>query len=905
MVTKTAAISAFLRNFTVPHLATLYNHDMECQVIVAQDNGEPIEGEFHGVKWRGFSDGMQTWKSFRIPRKADSEPEFDDGPIKFDLTHAEGIGMTGWDWKNRLSRWVAYDFDSITGHSEKHARKVTDEDLSNVRQIASDIPWVTVLYSTGGQGLHLYVHLNPVTTNNHTEHAALARAILAQMSALTGFAFQSKVDTCGGNMWVWHRKMKGTRGLQIIKQGSVLEEPPANWQAHMNVVRGINRKLRHVVPDASPDTEASFESLIQQSHHVKLDEEHRRVIQYLNDSGLFYWWDADNHMLVTHVAHLKQAHTDLNLKGIFETISKCTQPNEQNCFCFPMLRGAWSVRRFSQGTIEHPSWQQDAKGWTRCYFNKPADLRTACLTYNGVEDPHGGFVFQSVSDAKEAALMVGANFSTPPAYDGRSAVIKPHKDGTRVIVEIQKSDIDKPQDMQGWLGDKRGKWIKVTNANLSQYNSSEAEIADFDDVARHLVTGAQEDGGWVIKAGGKWHDEPLTHVKAALDSTGLSTKEVKQVIGGSIFKPWRLTTIPFQPEYPGDRTWNRGAPQFCYIPSTSEDLSYPTWTSILEHVGASLTPTIQVTPWAINNGIRTGADYLKCWIASVLQFPFEHLPYLFIYGMQQNTGKSMFHESISLLFKPGYVRADHALINQTGFNAELEGAIVCVTEEIDLRKNEVAYARIKDWATGVTIPIHKKTATPYMVPNTTHWIQCSNPREACPVFPGDTRITMVHVPNTHPNPIPKHILFERLVKEAPDFLAELLRLEIPPPCDRLRIPTLETTDKIAAVDLNENTVERFIRECCFYAPGKIVSMGEFYDKFIGWCDPQEALNWASKQSVSKKMPDKFAKGRIIGDVTWYWGNISFEPPTDEDLKRAPYISVGDRLHVLPRGPNAC
>jgi hypothetical protein len=898
MATKTEAIKAFLKIATHPDLAALYHHDMECQVIVAQDNGERLEGEFKGVKWSGYTDGLQVWKAFRCPRNANTNPEYEDTAIRFDLSaHAEGIGMTGFDWVHKVSRWIAFDFDAIAGH-DKHVKAVSDEDLQSVREAAISIPWVTTRYSTGGQGLHLYVFLDPVPTQNHTEHAALARAILAHMSALTGFSFVSKVDACGSNMWVWHRKMKGTRGLQLIKQGTTLETPPANWQAHIGVVNGRTRKIKHNLPNSTPDIEQSFESLIQQSHHIPLDVDHKRLITYLEENGLFFWYDADNHMLVTHVAHLKAAHTALNLKGIFETITKATNPNEQNCFCFPMAHGAWSVRRFSLGTIEHPSWQSDAKGWTRCFLNRAVDLRTASLTHNGVEDPHGGYVFQSVTDAKEAALCLGAIITTPPTYETRPVIIKTHRDGVRLVIEVQKSDIDKPTDMHGWLATKGKKWTRVLNASLTS-PSSETETIDFDDTTRHLVDANQEDGGWVIKSNGKWIDEPLIHIRAALDSTGLSGKEVKQVIGGSIFKPWQLVIKPFQAEYLGDRTWNRGAPQFCFVPSIGEDLTYPTWTSILNHVGNTLTPYLQVNPWAQANGIRTGADYLKCWIASVFQFPYDHLPYLFIYGMMQNTGKSLFHEAISLLLRPGYVRADQALRSKGDFNGELSGAIICALEEVDLNKDEVANARIKDWVTGTVLSIHKKGATPYQVPNMSHWIQCTNYLKDCPIFPGDTRITMVHVPNPHPNPVPKHILFERLVKEAPDFLAELLRLEIPPPCDRLRIPTLETADKVAAIDVNQNALERFLQEKCFYSPGKVMLLSDFYDAFIGWCDPQEALNWATKQSVSRKMPDRYAKGRIAGSASWYWANISLDVPTEEEMKRAPMMSDGERLHVIP------
>src|SRR5690606_33656401 len=102
------------------------------------------------------------------------------------------------------------------------------------------------------------------------------------------------------------------------------------------------------------------------------------------------------------------------------------------------------------------------------------------------------------------------------------------------------------------------------------------------------------------------------------------------------------------------------------------------------------------------------------------------LPYLFLYG-PQGSGKSIFHEALSLLVTKGIVRADAALISQSGFNGELVSAVLCVIEETDLRQNKtIAYNRIKDWVTGKTINIHVKGGTPYSAANMTHWLQCAN-----------------------------------------------------------------------------------------------------------------------------------------------------------------------------------
>lgn len=58
--------------------------------------------------------------------------------------------------------------------------------------------------STGGGGIHLYVYSadDGISTDNHTEHAALARCVLGMMSSGTGFDFASQIDACGHVTWV-------------------------------------------------------------------------------------------------------------------------------------------------------------------------------------------------------------------------------------------------------------------------------------------------------------------------------------------------------------------------------------------------------------------------------------------------------------------------------------------------------------------------------------------------------------------------------------------------------------------------------------------------------------------------------------------------------------------------------
>jgi hypothetical protein len=885
---KSEAVKRFLEHFTHPDLAELYHLGMELQVHVGQDGGTRIEGEYKGKSWHAYSDGMTQWKSFRIPLNAKTSPKNNDGPMNWDLVeHAEGIGMTGWDWLALKSRWVGFDFDGITGHADNHSKKLTDAELLQVQMKACEIPWVTVRKSTSGKGLHLYVFIEDVTTANHDEHAAVARSILGLMSMLVGYDFSAKVDACGYIMWTWHRKMKGTDGLSLIKQGVPLHEVPPNWRDHIEVVRGRRRKtlpsfvLTETAATKGDEAEAIFEELCGQSNTVSLDADHHRFINWMQENGCNLTWEPDHHMLITHTFHLAEAHEALGLKGPFKTLAKGTERGvDHNCFMFPLRRGAWAVRRYTPGVQEESTWSKDSAGWTRCFFNREPDLKTVSLAEGGTEHASGGFIFSYASDAQKAVLGLGVDLKLPTWAGGRTAKLKERERDGKLVAQIPHEPTDNPNDMipHGWYHEKKV-WHRVMEAQVVSSNTQ--EVGNFDDIVRHPVTSDGEDAGWVIRVNDQWHGEPLTHVRTALESDasslGLTPKQCKMVLGGSILKPWRLVNLPFKEEYPGDRTWNRNAAQFRYFPSQDIDnLNFPTWTKILKHVGSGLDHAVKHHPWAKNNDILTGADYLKVWIGSLFQQPLEHLPYLFLYSSEQNTGKSIFHEALSLLIVNGVVRADSALTSTGTFNGELENAVLCVVEETDLRKHKGAYNRIKDWVNALTISIHKKNFTPYSIPNATHWIQCSNDSKSCPVGFGDSRITMIEVPPLDPcDLIPKSIMIELLKKEAPDFMAAVLSVDIPPPVDRLNVPVIASSEKKREEEANQTMLELFLREKTYYVTGKMIKVGEFYERFQEFLDPSDLHEW-SKIAVGRAMPSKFPKGRKRGDGQHYFGNISWD-----------------------------
>lgn len=854
MISRREAIANFLKAKAPPDLASLYTPDMECQVNVAKDNGEQVEGEYQGKRWVAWTDGIQTWKAFRIPFKANTEPEYTDTKINFDLAvHAEGIGMTGWNWSERKSIYFAYDFDAITGHSDKHTAKLSGEELQRVQDAACAIPWVTVRKSTSGNGLHLYVFLaNPEPTENHTVHAALARAILSQLSMHAGFDFDSKVDNCGGNIWVWHRKFASSAGagLKLIKQGQPLVDIPINWRDHVAVVKGTRKKNR---PSFLGEAESkNFEELVGQVARVQLEEEHQRLLTWLQEHRSSGYWDADHHMLVCHTSDLKAAHTDLQLKSVFETATSGS--STINCWACPMRGGAWVVRRYTPGVQEAPTWDQDENGWTRCYLNRDPSLDAIARAYGGVEHNKGGFCFDTTETAMEALKQFGITLSIPEALKHRPSKLLAHKDG-RLMIEINKEKGDEKyhSELKDWIRDDAKVFRKMLSSRAAPVE--ENEIGDYDNIIRHLVDVEGGDAGWCVKKSrGTWGNEPLAHAKLSLKAVGYDAKLVEQIMGTGILSDWMIVNLPFQPEYPGNRQWNRSSAQLAFSPNPNTDeLKYDTWNAILKHCGQSLDEPVKANEWCRQNGITDGSQYLKVWVASMIQYPLDPLPYLFFYG-PQNSGKSTFHEALNLIVKDGVCRADQALTNPSRFNGELAGQVLCVVEETDLSKQKGdVYNRIKDWVTGRTICIRAMYAPPVDLVNTTHWTQFANHLEACPTFPGDTRITICNVPLPKEE-IPKGELTRRLLKEAPDFIAAILALELPEEkSGRLRVPVIDTESKKRAMENAKGDIDDFISEFCVQEMGaEEVFLSDFRARY------NTALSAShSSQAIKKLLPDPY------------------------------------------------
>lgn len=900
-------ISEVVKNFLdrlpvnfAPDLTSRFSVDMETQIMVDQHGGEAVyEGtELKRNTWQITGDpqyGTYKYHHIRIPRDAMSSPYFNDYELRFPLDrHVEYIGMTGWNWKKRKSLWIAFDYDSITGHAQGIG--VSDEALRHVEEAACAIPWVQVRRSTGGSGLHLYAYFDPddaPESENHNVHAAVGRAVLGLMQKSTNFDFAANLDVFGGNMWVWSRKVSPeNRGLAIIKdREDYCPRLPDNWRDHLDVVTGKRSKVRvYGVPDGDWD---SFEQQASARNKIIIDDKHRQIEERIAEAGYTIQWVSDHNCWQTHTHAFKEIKNTYpeDYKGLYDTLSEGRDKGKPNCFAFPLPDGALKITRFGRGAKEHDLWTQAPNEWTTIYFNMAPTLREAALMMGGAEqvdvrDP--GWVFTNFQDAEKAVELLGSHIPIDPSWadiflaEDRQITLRTTVDNG-LIVEFEKKKDDKP--LKGWVAKGR-KYQRMIRGVETPVRDTESEIL-YDNVLRAVVGMDGDFSGWVFRDNDSWVGHNKDNIRSAMKGMGIPDPET--TLGQLILNSWKLVSVPFQPEYLADRKWNRNAPQFAVHPAEHGG-HHPHWDMIFNHCGQDLNEPLQSMNWAKEFDIQKGADYLLAWVASMFRCPYEPLPYLFFYG-PQNSGKSIFHEALALLMTRGVSMADEALKNQNGFNGELANSILCVVEETDLSKSTSAYNRLKQWVTGINILVHPKHQQPYQLRNTTHWCQCANELQNCPVFAGDTRITMCYVPMLTDQEIPKPLLMQKLREEAPSLMRTILDYRIPPAPGRLRIPVVTTESKREAEESNFSDVEVFIKTRCFQIPGAYTKLSDFYEAFRDWLTTDAKYDWGYNRVSGLLRERQFVMmGRALNNVA-ILGNLSLEPPVKGKDYGAAWVRV--------------
>lgn len=856
-----------------------------------------------------YEEDGETFGPSRWPYDAAGNPNYSDPPIKYMIgTRMKCIGSTWWDWKNKKTIGLGYDFDSIAGHAAGVG--VSNEEIAALDKI--DVPWLEVIRSTRGAGRHIYIWFEeddaPVT-ENHTEHAALARAFIPLISQHTGLDINATVDVCGGVLWIHHENAtKENQGYALIKPATQIltsAHVPPNWRDNLEVVSGVRSKVRVQGWDSDglPTQGDELDSMTEAYAKQPLDEVHLRILEELERTGHSALWVHDHHLFQGHTVGLKQVFDDWAdkghpMKGLFDTNSPNTDVGKPNCFMRPKPDGGWDVYRFGDGTVECPLWGKQGK-WTHTTYNFPPTLKQICMACGGFEGPdqNQGFLFSSVEELQAAMSLLGIEPIVPEKANGRTLALRARDSDGKTVLIISKSRGDSPSDFPRYAKTPKG-WEKVLEEAIdtSDKEQEEDELwSELDEKFRALkIVHRAGSGGafdsWVVRdASNDWTVHPRENVKSYLASFGY--KQCDPILGGAIFKSWQIVNEPFHPEYPGGRVWNRNAAQLVYSPvdlAEGEMPYHPHWDKVMNHCGVDLDQYVPPLEWCKDWGIEIGGDYLTAWIACMLRYPFGKLPYLFMYG-PQNSGKSTFHEAIALLMTRGVAKADRALTSAQGYNGELLDAVLAVVDEVDISKAGLqAYNKLKEWTTGMTISIHAKYKQVYETRSALHFVQMANTRSSLPVFSGDTRITAFNVPSLEED-IPKEKLFDHLRKEAPHFMRTLMDLEIPDALGRFMLPVIETQGKADAVVGNMSELERFLSDKCHSIPGAGITFKDFKERFISTLEDFQKSEWTETE-IRRQLSEQFPIGRGRGNVMVI-GNLSFVKCEPSE----PYVLSGKRL----------
>ena len=150
----------------------------------------------------------------------------------------------------------------------------------------------------------------------------LARAVLNLAGKVAGFDFASLVDTCGGNLWIWHRDAAANGFERLKAADGPLVDVPCNAPA-----TGKRRNPQQEIYAAQVP--------------VELTEAHKFVINAIRGLGYVADWREELGCLHTHSAGLKALIDDddkrsaLGLVGVFNTVSRGTDTADPQLLRLP------------------------------------------------------------------------------------------------------------------------------------------------------------------------------------------------------------------------------------------------------------------------------------------------------------------------------------------------------------------------------------------------------------------------------------------------------------------------------------------------------------------------------------------------------------------------------------------
>lgn len=856
---RTQAIKEFLAKNCSKHIAGLYHAGMEVQVNVQSFGLEKKQTTLdNGKKWSFFEDGRSRWWDIRIPHNSKlGPPEYDlekDMPYALGK-YADGICLTGWNFGELETNWVAFDLDSVRNHA---GCGVEDDELERIVEALKAIPWVTIWRSKSGHGYHFIVFLrNSPRVKNHTEHAAIAKAILNHLAAITGISLSASMDACGTTHFIWHQNT-GERGFELIQMGEPLDEVPNGWQALLE--QRLNKRR---APMSVKNVEA-FDKVDAMNTRVALDYKHRQVIHELERLGAMWWWDADNWLLVCHTTDLAKIHASLELKGNFSTAS--SHSTDQNCFMFPMANGSWIIRRYGK-VNESEDWEQ-LNEWAVIYFNRVPAITEVLNKLKAGRD-RGKWLL-----TREHFTKLISTYKIPGTspFEGRQHKLTTADD--TFIVKVRVEDGDDEKDTSDWTRD-NNYWTFDSRFEVANYTQN----TNTNDVIRYAHDPIKEKYNQYIwnQPTKTWRGSSESNCRNILAKDGIVGPAAAAVLGDLTHAAPHLIKIPFAPEY-HNGGWNKYGATLAFTPNFQGNGFAPTWDSIFTHLGKRLTPLVEKNQWCKEHGIRTGGQWLKYWTAFMLREPWRKEPMVFLYSPEQNTGKSTLKDALRLLMHNGHVDCAAALSrvqgNSTAFAGELVGMVLGYVEEKNLGGSKALYDHLKGLITDEEMSIEPKGGTPVLVKNYLHIIHTAQSAERAAVGTGDTRIQMIEVEPLGDKYVDSTTFKERLIEEAPDFMAEMMSLPLPERnIQRFTLPILTDSDKEVLMVSREEDIDAFLRELCHDVPGAKEKLSELYEAYTVWLARNNVMKKPTQRHfkallASARYPvGKHGGAQCVGNIT--------------------------------------
>jgi hypothetical protein len=279
----------------------------------------------------------------RWPYNTDTKPSYPvakDCPFPLEDLTERSFGTNWFDWTRKVSLAAVIDLDLID--EKKNDKGMTAVELEASIAALSKLDYATLVRSTGGNAIHLYVWFHaddlPVASN-HNDHKQNTLRAIAKIEKDSGIKL--KIDAAGSIMWFWADRQT-PESFKVIKQG---------------------RSLR-----ASELPELPVVTTVQSKAPVVEDDGHQRILNECAEKG-FTPVEVDHHGTTVYRMHscvLKKVHESLNLKGSFNTSSPGSDLSQQNSYMVPLPDGAFKIKSFGN----EPSWHQGDKGESYCYFNQ-------------------------------------------------------------------------------------------------------------------------------------------------------------------------------------------------------------------------------------------------------------------------------------------------------------------------------------------------------------------------------------------------------------------------------------------------------------------------------------------------------------------------------------------------------